>query len=44
MLSIGFLLGQVTFMIFGPTGRDVVYGLMIIVVVGGGIAAAVAGA
>jgi hypothetical protein len=30
ILSLGFLLGQVAFIIFGPTGRDIVYGLLVL--------------
>jgi hypothetical protein len=30
VLSLGFLVGQAFFLVFGPTGRDVVYGLMIL--------------
>lgn len=33
VLSMGFVVGQLFFMVFGPTGRDVVYGLMILCVV-----------
>jgi hypothetical protein len=40
VLTLGFLLGQVGFMIFGPTGRDVIYGLLILIVIIGGISAA----
>lgn len=35
LLSLGFLLGQLGFLIFGPTGRDVIYGLLILLVLGG---------
>jgi hypothetical protein len=41
VLTMGFFIGQFTGLIFGPTGRDVVYGLMILfvlVIVIGGIA------
>lgn len=40
LLSLGFLLGQVGFMIFGPTGRDVIYGLLVLGVLGIGVIAA----
>ena len=30
VLTIGFLLGQIAFIVFGATGRDVVYGLLIL--------------
>jgi hypothetical protein len=30
VLSLGFLLGQLGFILFGPTGRDAVYGLLIL--------------
>jgi hypothetical protein len=32
ILSLGFLLGQAGFLIFGPTGRDVIYGLLVLCV------------
>jgi hypothetical protein len=41
ILTMGFLVGQLAFLVFGPTGRDVVYGFMVIgviVIVGAGIA------
>jgi hypothetical protein len=39
LLTIGFLLGQLAFMIFGPTGRDTIYGLLVL----GAIVAIIAG-
>jgi hypothetical protein len=30
VLTFGFLIGQMFFIVFGPTGRDVIYGLMIL--------------
>lgn len=30
LLTVGFLLGQLAFIIFGPTGRDVTYGLLVL--------------
>ena len=39
VLTMGFLVGQLAFIIFGPTGRDVMYGLMIL-----GVIAAIVGA
>jgi hypothetical protein len=39
VLTVGFFIGQFAFIIFGPTGRDVVYGLMILFVVVTAIAA-----
>jgi hypothetical protein len=39
-LTLGFLVGQFFFLIFGPTGRDIVYGLMILVAIGGTVAMA----
>ena len=34
ILSIGFLLGQCGFIIFGPTGRNIVYGLLVLSALG----------
>jgi hypothetical protein len=34
ILSLGFIVGQGFFILFGPTGRDVIYGLMILGVIG----------
>lgn len=34
VLTIGFLLGQIAFLVFGPTGRDVVYGLIVLLFLG----------
>jgi hypothetical protein len=33
ILTLGFLIGQAFFILFGPTGRDVVYGIMVLLVV-----------
>jgi hypothetical protein len=33
LLTLGFLLGQAAFIIFGPTGRDVTYGLIVLGVI-----------
>jgi hypothetical protein len=33
LLTIGFLLGQLAFMAFGPTGRDVIYGFLVLGVI-----------
>ena len=33
VLSFGFLLGQIGFVFFGPTGRDVIYGLLVLSVI-----------
>lgn len=30
VLTIGFLLGQLGFILFGPTGRDVIYGFLVL--------------
>jgi hypothetical protein len=30
VLSLGFLVGQIGFMLFGPTGRDLIYGLLVL--------------
>jgi hypothetical protein len=40
VLTIGFLFGQLGFMFFGPTGRDVIYGLLVLGTVVIGISAA----
>jgi hypothetical protein len=32
VLSLGFLLGQVGFLFFGPTGRNVIYGILVLIV------------
>lgn len=37
VLSLGFLLGQVGFLIFGPTGRDLIYGLLVLGALGIGV-------
>jgi hypothetical protein len=34
VLTAGFLLGQLGFILFGPTGRDVIYGLLVLIVIG----------
>jgi hypothetical protein len=34
VLSLGFLLGQLGFVCFGPTGRNVIYGLLILAILG----------
>jgi hypothetical protein len=39
VLTVGFLVGQLGFILFGPTGRDVVYGLTVLIVIGAGGAA-----
>jgi hypothetical protein len=31
VLSIGFLLGQIGFLFFGPTGRNVIYGILVLI-------------
>lgn len=41
VMTIGFIVGQGAFILFGPTGRDASYGLMILIVIIGGIKAAV---
>lgn len=41
-LTLGFLLGQCGFMIFGPTGRDVIYGLLVLFAIILGISGAAA--
>lgn len=41
VLTIGFIVGQGAFILFGPTGRDASYGLMILIVIIRGIKAAV---
>lgn len=41
VMTIGFIVGQGAFILFGPTGRDASYGLMILIVITGGIKAAV---
>ena len=33
VLTAGFLLGQLGFILFGPTGRDVIYGLMVLIAI-----------
>lgn len=38
LLTLGFLLGQLAFIAFGPTGRDVIYGLLVLGVMVIGIA------
>ncbi len=42
VLSLGFLVGQLFFIIFGPTGRDIIYGLMILAVLAFGALGAAA--
>jgi hypothetical protein len=31
-LSLGFLLGQIGFLLFGPTGRNVIYGILVLII------------
>jgi hypothetical protein len=40
ILTVGFVVGQAAFLLFGPTGRDASYGLMILIVIISGFALA----
>lgn len=42
ILSLGFLLGQIGFLLFGPTGRNVIYGILILIILIPMIGAAIA--
>ena len=42
VLSLGFLLGQISFLFFGPTGRNVIYGILILIPAFAILAAAIA--
>lgn len=33
ILSFGFLLGQIGFLLFGPTGRNVIYGILVLILI-----------
>jgi hypothetical protein len=37
VLTLGFLLGQLGFVLFGPTGRNVIYGLLVLAALIGGV-------